>query len=180
MPSLPAYTIRRLASSDSVGSFKTGNPAFRPLKDFLKKHAWDYQQAMVAQTYVVVPNNDQPQSVVIGYVTLTCSEIDLRNAYELQDCEHANRYDSLPAIKIARLAIDSRYHGQGLGSELVGLSIAIAIDEIAPLIGCRFLVTDAKPEAVEFYQNQGFTFLDTHDNRNSPTPILFLDLNSID
>jgi hypothetical protein len=46
---------------------------------------------------------------IIGFVTLTCSEIDLQNGYDLADCSYANNYEFLPAVKIARLAVDARY-----------------------------------------------------------------------
>ena len=172
------FVVRPLSENDSVNSFKTGNPAFLPLKNFLKNQAKSFQQAMVAQTYVCVELDAEgnESNKVIAYITLTCSEIDLRNGYELNDCEHANQYDSLPALKVARLAVDNRYHGNGLGALLVSLATAIAIDEIAPSIGCRFVVTDAKKEAVNFYLKQGFTILDTKDNLEAPEPVMFVDL----
>ena len=111
---------------------------------------------------------------VLAYITLTCSEVDLKGCYALEDCAYANQYDSLPAVKIARLAVDSRYHGHGLGAVLVSLATAIAIDEIAPVIGCRFVVTDAKRGAVGFYHKQGFTLLDTSENIKASEPVMFI------
>ncbi|WP_281222103.1 GNAT family N-acetyltransferase [Photobacterium sanguinicancri] len=173
------YTIRSISENDITKRFKTGDRAFQPLKSFLQKQAFNFTSSMVAQTYVctLLDDKDADTNVVIGYITLTCSEIDLQGTYTLEDCEHANQYNSLPAVKIARLAIDSRYRGgNGLGSELVEIATAIAAEEIAPIAGCRFLVTDAKPEAIDFYHKNGFTFLDTDENNNEEHPIMFLDL----
>lgn len=100
-----AYHIRKLADTDNVQHFKAGDSSFLPLKTFLQKQAKQFQQSSIAQTYVAV----NEQNAIIGFVTLTCSEIDLQNGYELADCSHANHYEFLPAVKIARLAVDSRY-----------------------------------------------------------------------
>ncbi len=36
-------------------------------------------------------------------------EIDLQNEYDLTDCNDANNYEFLPAVKIARLTVVNRY-----------------------------------------------------------------------
>lgn len=190
------YVIRALRSSDRLKSFKTGHEAFKPLKAFLVNQAWDFDSSSVAKTYVAVKVQKSPNgepciaqdgsfeeardTCVLAFITVTCSEIDIRNGYELDDCPFANRYSSLPALKIARLAVDARYRGQGIGDELVALSLALASDVIAPAVGCRFVVTDAKPEAVGFYKKVGFTQLDTDENNQAETPVMFVDLIDLD
>lgn len=169
------YTIRKLEASDTVQNFKTGNPSFLPLKTFLQKQAKPFQQSSVAQTYVAVMGDKN----IIGYVTLTCSEIDLQSGYELADCSQANHYEFLPAVKIARLAVDSRYRSFGIGSTLVDYAIALIRDRIAENVGCRFVVTDAKSEAVSFYEKQGFVLLDSEGNQSDGYRLMFLDLTTV-
>lgn len=169
------YFIRKLEMADSVQSFKVGSKSALPLKTFLQKQAKHFQQSSIAQTYVAATDD----SAIIGFVTLTCSEIDLQNGYELADCKIANHYEFLPAVKIARLAVDSRFRNYGVGSTLVDYAIAIIRDNIADHIGCRFVVTDAKSEAVSFYEKQGFTLLDSEDGNPSEHRLMFLDLASL-
>lgn len=169
------YYIRKLEAFDSVQNFKTGNPSFLPLKTFLQKQAKQFQQSSIAQTYVAVMGDKN----IIGFVTLTCSEINLQNGYELTDCSHANHYEFLPAVKIARLAVDSRYRSFGVGATLVDYAIALIRDRIAENVGCRFVVTDAKSEAVSFYEKQGFVLLDSESNRSTEHRLMFLDLIAI-
>ena len=84
---------------------------------------------------------------------------------------HALRRDSLPkaqgrslpreipAILLAKLALDGRLHGQHLGEQLLidSLSRAAAAGE---LVGSRYLVVDAiDGSAVDFYTRYGFTTL---------------------
>jgi GNAT superfamily N-acetyltransferase len=177
------YTIRELHSADCLNSFSMGDAKFTPLKSFLLNQAVNFHNKSIAKTYVAVrlQNTDEgliedPNLSVFGYITLICSEIDIRNGYDLQDCPYANNYESLPAVKIARLAVDKRYRNKGIGDNLVILAIAIATDNISPVIGCRFITTDAKSEAVKFYEKAGFTLLDTAINRAESAPIMFLDI----
>lgn len=176
------YFIERLDDTHQTSRFSMGPDIdFRPLKSFLINHALSYQTANVAVTYVAaLPAADGERSRVIGYISLTCSEVDLGGMYALDDCEHANRYPSMPALKIARLACHSEYRGRRVGEALMDLAIALAADHIGPTVGCRFLVTDSKARSVSFYERAGFTLLDTEENQARPEPVMFLDLNKLE
>lgn len=66
---------------------------------------------------------------------------------------------TIPAILLARLALDRKLHGQGLGSQLLGdaLNHAVAATNAA---GGRLIVVDALHErAAAFYSHHGFTAL---------------------
>lgn len=153
----------------------------RPLKSFIQNNALEYQIANVAVTYVAIlpPAEHGARPRVIGYITLTCSEIELNGTYALDDCEHANRYPSMPALKVARLASHAGYAGNKIGSVLMEFAIAMAADHIAQSVGCRFLVTDSKAQSVRFYEKIGLTLLDTEENRGRQEPVMFLDLNKL-
>jgi GNAT superfamily N-acetyltransferase len=177
------YAIRQIAPSDKVKSFKTGSPQAQPLGKFLVDDAVDLHQQSISKTYVAVCLSEKDgvlvenmDATVLGYITVTCSEIDIRNGHALADAPAAMRYNSLPALKIARLCVDHRRRGEKIGEELLNLALAIATDQIAPTAGCRFLVTDSKQDAIRFYLKNGFTLLDTPENRQKDTPIMFLDI----
>lgn len=176
------YNIEKLSSAHQLSKFSVGpDLGLRALKTFLQHHALNYQTANVAVSYVAVlpPVTPASRPQVVGYVTLTCSEVDLKDTYLLDDCEHANRYSCMPALKIARLASHSHYAGKGIGKALMDLTVALAADHIGSSAGCRFLITDAKASAIRFYEVQGFTLLDTEENRNRTEPVMFLDLNKL-
>ncbi|ROM80523.1 hypothetical protein BK652_17860 [Pseudomonas brassicacearum] len=180
------YFIEKLHSEHQTSRFSMGPDAdLRPLKSFIQRNALDFQTSNVAVTYAAIvppdPNDPQARKRVIAYVTLTCSEIDLDGAYPLEDCEAANRYQSISALKVARLATHSSYAGHQIGKTLMEFAIALAVHQVAQFVGCRFLVTDSKANSVAFYQNKlGFTLLDTEENRNREHPVMFLDLNKLD
>ena len=87
-------------------------------------------------------------------------------------------------MKISRLLVDSRYRRQGdrwadearLGEALVQFALGLAVEQVCPAVGCRFVVVDAKSDAVGFYRKMGFTLLDTQANRARPEPVMFVDL----
>lgn len=169
--------LREIASGDRVNSLSLGDSDNTPLKTFLRKRSKDFHRANIAKTYVLVPEADA--SRVWGYMTLICSEIKIGNSHRVDDCEAANVYNDFPAVKVARLAVDTQIQGRGYGEGLVQFAISVARQSVMPLVGCRFLITEAKPGAIGFYERMGFTLLDTKKNRKSPLPMLFLDLNKL-
>ena len=80
--------------------------------------------------------------------------MDISEGYALADCPGATRYDTLPAVKIARLAVDARQQKKGIGQALIDAAMICSLNEIAPVIGCRFLITDAKKESVSFIKSK--------------------------
>ena len=64
-------------------------------------------------------------------------------------------YRSVPAIKIARLAVDNTFKGKGCGRVLVEYAFYIA-KKVRQMVGCRLVVTDALPERIGWYEGFGF------------------------
>lgn len=180
----PDLKILSLNQFHNHRRFSSGAQEFQPLKSFLQQDALLFQDGCIAQTYVVVDDNmrsnkDEPQEnfpyKVLGYITLTCSQVNLRE-YDLGNCVRAERYEFLPAVKIARLAVDSKCRTGGIGSMLFEYALLMALDDIRPMIGCRFLITDAKRGAMDFYYKKGMDLLDTEENHNADHPVMFIDL----
>jgi len=167
--------LRPIQPGDKVTGFSLGRAEFSPLKAFLRKDAKTYHQENIAKTFVLVdPDEEHPQ--VHGYITLICSEIDCsKNNASIE----SNKYSKSPAVKIARLAVRSKSRGHAYGVSIVKWAIANVIENIMPYTGCRFLVVDSKKSAIGYYENIGFTLLDTKRNRESKNPILFIDLHKL-
>jgi GNAT superfamily N-acetyltransferase len=170
--------IRELQPGDKSNGLSLGKQEYIPLKTFLKKAALEFHQDNVAKTYVLVDQTESPQ--IWGYATLMCSEITLDGLKRLGESSNYKRYDTFPAIKLARLAVDKSLQGQGYGALLVKTTIAIAKDYIMPNVGCRFVTVDSKRNAVNFYEKIGFTLLESKENQTNQNPLMFLDLNKID
>lgn len=163
--------LREIRPEDSVSGLSLGDQQFTPLKTFLKKHARRYHTECLAKTYVFAAQT-KPEKIV-AYISLICSQIEVSGG---QPAVKEYEYSDLPAIKIARLAVDIRNRGQDLGSKLVAVATAIARDSVMPHVGCRFLVVDSKKDSVRFYEKCGFRLLDTSNNRKRSSPVMFLDI----
>jgi predicted N-acetyltransferase YhbS len=86
------------------------------------------------------------------------------------------RYKDYPAIKLARLAVDARLQGQGVGSQLVNLMMGLVSDHIMPYTGCRFLVVDSKATSVGFYERKDFLKVGTVSHTENSQITMMIDL----
>lgn len=69
-------------------------------------------------------------------------------------------YKDLPAILLGRLAVDRRYHGQGLGELLLIDALKRSYDTSVTSIGSMAIIVDPIDEdAVKFYKKYGFILL---------------------
>lgn len=139
--------IRSLERSDVRTGFSCGVPS---LDSFLERYAWQNQaRYRLGVTYVAV---DDASRRVLGYFTLSAASVSA----EESSVRAPGGYDEVPCIRIARLAVDERVRGVGLGSELVRAALTIALGE-SERVGCAGVIVDALPEAVGFYERFGFT-----------------------
>lgn len=171
--------IRPIKPGDRLTGLSLGNPKFAVLKTFVQRHAQTYERQSLARTYAAfnVAENDR----IAGYITLVCGEVIIGDDDDalVRHEELKYLYNQYPAVKIARLAVDRRVQGRGIGEGLVNLALGISRDSICPNVGCRFVMVDSKKEAVPFYDRVGFTTLDTPANRSREEPVMFIDLSKV-
>lgn len=164
--------LRLIEPSDRVTGLSLGSDEFTPLKMFIQRKAKEYQLNSFARSYGLF----SPDAKLIGYITLICGEILTETPQEVIPPEQVYDYKTFPSVKIARLAIDRRYQGKGLGDYLVAFAVGVVKEAIAPHVGCRFVVVDSKQSAVKFYERVGFTLLDTVANKANDQPVMYLDI----
>jgi predicted N-acetyltransferase YhbS len=58
-------------------------------------------------------------------------------------------------ILLARLAVDKRFSGRGLGHALLSEALKITL-RVADEVGCRCIITDAYPDKAGWYARYGF------------------------
>jgi GNAT superfamily N-acetyltransferase len=87
----------------------------------------------------------------------------------------------LPVLRLARLAVDQRAQGLGVGRALLRHVLDLALDQRDSL-RCIGIVTDAKPEAAAFYTRYGFGPLGgvREGALHGATTLLFLPLGAAD
>jgi GNAT superfamily N-acetyltransferase len=121
------------------------------LNHYLQNTARQHGAKGIARTFVLV--NDQEPGVILGYYTLCACEVVTEKMLR----KHAKKYPpKAPAAKLARLAVDRRQQGKGLGSFMMvdAFNKILSVSEILGIIG--FFV-DAKDQiAKNFYLHYGF------------------------
>jgi len=144
-----AIAIRRLERNNDVAPFDCGD---EPLNNYLKRHAWTNQEkSSIGVSYVAV--DDTAPRTVIGYFTLAMASVP-RDAFPKKYVRGLPPYD-LPLILLARLAVDRRFAGRGLGHALISEAFRIGLNAAAE-VGCRAIVTDAYPDRIGWYARYGF------------------------
>ncbi|MBZ5705385.1 MAG: GNAT family N-acetyltransferase [Acidobacteriia bacterium] len=164
--------IRRLEQNDGLKTFDCGD---HRLNDYLKRHAWaNQQQNLVGVTYVAA-DQSHPK-LVIGYYTLATSSIP-RHALPGELTKDLPRYQNLPVALLARLAVDLRFQGSGLGKELLRHALENVLS-LSKQIGCRYLIVDAYPTAVKWYEKYGF--MPIGETSPGGTQPMFLDVRTLE
>jgi GNAT superfamily N-acetyltransferase len=167
-----ALEIRRLLQEDDRSGFRSGNVE---LDRFFQRYAGQNQfRHHIGTTYVAVENG-----TIVGFATVTPSEIAVAGLPPPRR-KKLPQYP-LPVLRLARLAVDERVQGHGVGGTLLRAVFVLA-HRMADEFGCLGVVVDAKPEAVPFYENLGFIDLGAKagqlGDRPEPRP-MFLELGAI-
>jgi GNAT superfamily N-acetyltransferase len=144
----PAAGLRleRLDAHHDLSTFDSGNDE---LDGWLQRHGLAAQQMDSARTFVLTEHDR-----VVGYFSLTMGSV-------LRQDAPAKLVRGLPAypvgmVLVARLAVDRREQGNGLGGILLAEALrkAVAAGDAA---AARLVVVDAIDEnAARFYERHGF------------------------
>lgn len=153
--SRPRVRLERLDPDHDLGDFDSGNDE---LDDWLRRHALASQQMDSARTFVITRNDR-----IVGYFSLTMGSV-------LRADAPAKLVRGLPTypvgmVLLARLAVDRREQGKGLGALLLSEALrrAVAAGEAA---AARLVVVDAIDDAaVRFYERFGFIAVPDHPHR---------------
>jgi len=160
--------IRRLQKDDVVENFDCKD---EPLNNYLKKHAWTNQQKILVGVTDVAVDESAP-TMVLGYFTLATSAVP-RDSFPKKHARGLPAYD-LPLILLARLAVDYRFGGKGLGPQLLREACRISI-AVSEQVGCRCIITDAYRDKTSWYAKYGFLPVEG-GAENQPTQRMFLDI----
>jgi GNAT superfamily N-acetyltransferase len=136
-----------LAGEHLLDGFDCGKSA---LNEWLVHHARNNQETGTSRTWVVVEAGSH--EVVAFYASATASILRSSAPKRMR----RNQPEEMPAILLARMAVDSRHTRHGLGEALLKHFMLKGL-EVAQSVGVRVLLIHAKDdEAKSFYRNYGF------------------------
>ena len=148
-----------LGKHHGFDEFQCGEPA---LDEWLKRHARAAQASDSARVFVATLEDGE---TVIGYYALGAAQVAPKDttARALKGQPQAR---PVSAILLARLAVDQKHQGAGLGRSLLQ-DVLLRCVEAADAIGARVLLVHAKHDAAKsWYLQYGF--------EESPTDTLHL------
>ena len=141
-------SIQSYSTSYAFRHFDCGDPN---LNKYIRTHAKQNDSNNLSKTYIC-ENDDQ----VVGFVTLCNAQIEFEAMPE--EYKASNPKYPVPAIRIARLAVDINQQSKGIGKALLWFALR-KILQAAYIVGTKFVVVDAKEDARGFYEKYGFVLL---------------------
>lgn len=132
----PAWHEEAISKRHDREAFDCGQEA---LNEFLRRYARKSHELGGAKTFLAL--DDADNRTILGFYSLSPASVDYARAPEIVRRGLA-RHD-LPGFRLARLAVDRRFQGQGLGGQLLlaaGRRCLLASAEVGGVV----LVIDAK------------------------------------
>lgn len=142
----PLSAVELLAAGHDVTQFDCGKHA--SLTDWLKRFARMNQASGDTRTYIV-----HRSLRVVGYYSLAPGSVSRKNATARAS---KSAPDPIPILLLARLAVDQREQGQGLGAALLKDALQRAYAGAEIIGGRAVLVHAIDADAAAFYRRYAF------------------------
>lgn len=140
------YRLEPLTADHDLDAFDSGKP---PLDEWLTRHALN-AAGQGTRTYILI----HTQTATVGGYFAIAPHLLARDEAPRRIGRGAPA--RIPAILLAKLALDHRLHGRGLGSELLVHALTTIINA-ARTAGGRLIVVDAiDDQAAAFYRAHDF------------------------
>ena len=145
---LPAWHEEAIARSHRRQEFDCGNAE---MNQFLQRYARQSHDQHAAKTFCAIA--DQDPGLVLGFYTVAPSAVAHDDAPAAMTRGLARH--EVAGFKLARIATDLRFTGQGLGGQLLAAA-ALRCLRVAEEAGGVLLIIDAKDErAAAWYASYG-------------------------
>jgi GNAT superfamily N-acetyltransferase len=118
------------------------------LNEWLKRRAFKNHATGASRCFVLCADTD-----VIGYYSLSAGAISHEAAPKAM---RRNMPDPLPVLLLGRLAVDKRYHNQGIGQALLRDAMLRAVNVSGDAGVFALLVHALSDQAKQFYLSRGF------------------------
>ena len=148
------------------------------LNDFFRNDVLNHERQLFTKTYCLYEYNAEleAKSPLVGLISYSNDSVRIKDFKDHEEeIPEDKRYPNIPAVKIARLAIQKDFQHLGIGSLLLNLTKLFFVTNNRT--GCRLLTLDAYNDlrVLAFYMRSGFSFIHDKD-KNRRNRILFYDL----
>ena len=147
--------IVRLSTEQELSDFDCGN---EDLNDFLLNDAKDYQNSLIAVTYLVKHDEEVAAYFSLSNDKLSIKDSDRSSWRKVKRLfRHSKHRGDYPAVKVGRLAVGRKYQDFDIGSRILDF-VKYAFTNMNRT-GCAFVTVDALRGAVDFYSKNQFKIL---------------------
>lgn len=168
--------VVRLTQDYQFKSFDCSN---QDLNDFLLSDSKPYLKKLLSVTYILENDKD-----IVAYFSVSNDKISIPDSDRATWRKikalfpHSKHRSDYPAVKIGRLAVNTKYAKNGIGSDILNFVKQFFISNNRT--GCSFITVDALREAIPFYLKNDFKYLDKASaNSNSDTCLMYYDLTKL-
>lgn len=166
-------TIRDYTLDMSIPDFDCGKVG---MNDFINTdEVYEFQRQKLGKTRLVYFDGE-----FAAYFTLAPNALT-REEYAGNETEHAEQlYDKLseiPALLLGRIAVDTEYERQGLGSYL--LDHIIGLTRKVERIPFRIILLHAHEDVIGWYEERGFVLSQAGVNEGRENKIMLMDLGPV-
>jgi len=162
------FSLKQLTQKISLNSFPC---PINEYNEYLFHEALRSQNDQMALTWLLL---ERPTGAIAAYMSLIADAIKLSTTEkELHNLDYP--FKTIPAMKIAKLAVSSPFQSKyrGIGSLMVEMAIEIAVSCNEQHFAYRFITVDADIEhnktVLNFYQKNGFIPNEETSNKHRKT-----------
>jgi GNAT superfamily N-acetyltransferase len=134
-----------ITADQELADFGSGESS---LNEWLKKRAFKNHMSGASRCFVLCAGAN-----VIAYYSLSAGAISHETAPKSM---RRNMPDPLPVLLLGRLAVDKRYHNQGIGQALLRDAMLRAVNVAGDAGVFALLVHALSDQAKQFYRSRGF------------------------
>jgi GNAT superfamily N-acetyltransferase len=134
-----------ITAEHDLADFDSGEPS---LNEWLRRRAFKNHAAGASRCFVLCAG-----PTVVAYYSLSAGAISHEAAPKAM---RRNMPDPLPILLLGRLAVDRRYHNQGIGQALLRDAMLRAVSVAGEAGVFAILVHALSGQARQFYRSRGF------------------------
>jgi len=146
--SVPAWHEEPILKRHDRRSFDCGDPS---LNDFLQRYARQSHESGAAKTFLAI--DDRDNLTILGFYSLAPGALAYADTPET--VRHGLARHDVPGFRLARLATDLRWHGQGLGGQLLAAAARRCLRAAAVVGGVVLIIVAKNDRAAEWYTGYG-------------------------
>ena len=139
-------SIKEIQRKSLLKNFDCG---IEQLNEFLSRYAIKNDELGIGRTFIALNSSNY----ILGYFTLATAQVAYQEIPD--ECKGKLPKYPIPALRIARLAVNKELQGNGIGKWLLS-QVFIKAVQVSDITGLYLIIVDAKETSKSFYEYYGF------------------------